>query len=582
MIQQDATSEFRGNSDLVIEQLDRICASRAFRRSNRLKRFLTFVVKETIEGRGDELKEFTVGVEVFDRDLSFDPRSDPIVRVQARRLRALLEQYYAEEASLDEIIVEVPKGAYSAVFRSHKSLAAKLSKKPRPSLLVNRNTVAVLQFEDLSPSGDQSHFCSGLSDEIIHTLLRMDSLVVCSPTTESQSNAAIVIDGSVRKCGSTIRITANLIDTTSGVYLWSISLDRTSEETLSVQAEIAQTIGERLLADIGEGVTPQTHKFASKNITACNYYLQGRYHLDQRTEEGLFKAVEFFEKAIVEDSQYAQAYAGLADSYALLGHYGVLSPSEVWAKAAASAAWAVLCDEKSAEAHTSLAHMLATRDWNWLEAEREYQMAIDLDCRYSTTHHWYAVSLLAPVGRMEDAQQQMLLAHALDPISPAIARDVARIDYYMGDYDAALEQCDRTIELDPHFSSAYSLLGFVQESRGEFEESSAAFKRAVQLSPRSPNMRIALGHTLALAGKQSEALEILGDMLELATKRYVSPFQLALLQFATGHIDGCFRSLEKAFEDHCFELSLLKVDPRVHSLKSDRRFSHLVAKLGLP
>ena len=219
MIQQDAISEFRGNSDLVIKQLDRICDSRAFRRSNRLKRFLSFAVKETIEGHSNELKEFTVGVEVFDRDLSFDPRSDPIVRVQARRLRALLEQYYAEEAGFDEIIVEVPKGAYSAVFRSPKPLSAKFSKKARPSLLVNKNTVAVLRFEDLSPAGDQSHFCSGLSDEIIHTLVNMGSLVVCSPTTENQSDAAIVIDGSVRKCGSAIRITANLVDTTSGVYL---------------------------------------------------------------------------------------------------------------------------------------------------------------------------------------------------------------------------------------------------------------------------------------------------------------------------------------------------------------------------
>jgi TolB-like protein/Tfp pilus assembly protein PilF len=592
MIQQDVIAEFTGNSELVIKQLDRICASRAFGRSNRLKRFLTFVVKETVEGNGNALKESTVGVEVFDRDPFFDPRSDPIVRVQARRLRALLEQYYAEEAGAEEIVVDVPKGAYIPVFKPPRSFVVMLSNRQRPSLLVNKNTVTVLPFEDLSPAGDLGHFCSGLSDEIIHSLVRLGSLVVCSTTLDNQkewtadkiaqTNAAIGIRGSVRKCGSAIRITVNLVDVASGSFRWSMSLDRTLEETLSVQAEIALLIAEKLLADIGEGITRQTHKFDSKNTTACNYYLQGRYHLDQRTEEGLCKAVEFFEKAVLEDSEYAQAHAGLADSYALLGHYGVLSPSEVWTKAEASAAWAVLCNEKSAEAHTSLAHMRATRDWDWLEAEREFQTAMDLDCRYSTAHHWYGISLLAPIGRMEEAYQQMQLAHALDPISPAIARDVARLNYYLGDYDAALEQCDRTIELDPHFSSAYSQLGFVQESRGEFEESSAAFKRAVQLSPRSPNMRIALGRTLALAGKQSEALEILRDMLELASKRYVSPFQLALLQFATGYTDECFQLLEKAFEDHCFELSLLRVDPRLHSMKSDKRFSQLVAKLGLP
>ena len=161
----------------------------------------------------------------------------------------------------------------------------------------------------------------------------------------------------------------------------------------------------------------------TENLAAYNLYLQGRYHLNQRTEEGLRKAVEFFDKAIVEDAQYAQAYSGLADAYSLLGHYGVLAPAEVWTKTASNAAWAVLQDEHSAEAHTSLAHVKSTQDWDWLGAEREFQRALSLDPRYPTAHHWYAVSCLAPMGRLDDAREEMLLAQALDPISSIIARD---------------------------------------------------------------------------------------------------------------------------------------------------------------
>jgi serine/threonine-protein kinase len=148
----------------------------------------------------------------------------------------------------------------------------------------------------------------------------------------------------------------------------------------------------------------------------------------------------------------------------------------------------------------------STQDWDWLGAEREFQRAVGLDPRYPTAHHWYAVSCLAPMGRLGDARDEILLAQALDPISSIIARDVARVHYYRQDFDAALEQCDHTIELNPHFSPAYWILGLVQEQRGEFEESVAAFQRAIQLSPRRPIMQAALGRTLAPSGKREEAL----------------------------------------------------------------------------
>jgi tetratricopeptide (TPR) repeat protein len=284
----------------------------------------------------------------------------------------------------------------------------------------------------------------------------------------------------------------------------------------------------------------------------------------------------------VEDAQYAQAYSGLADAYGLLGHYGALSPAEVWTKTASNAAWAVLQDENSAEAHTSLAHVKATQDWDWLGAEREFRRAIALDPRYPTAHHWYAVSCLATLGRLDDALAEMAMAQALDPISSIIARDLARIHYYRQDYDAALEQCDHAIELNPHFTPAYWILGLVQEQRGDFDESAVAFQRAIQLSPQSPLMQAALGRTFALSHKRNEALRILRELHELAEKRYVSPFEIASLHFAIGETDQAFNWLTKAFQDRCFELICLKVDPRMASLWDDPRFQNLFQQLGLP
>ncbi len=395
-------------------------------------------------------------------------------------------------------------------------------------------------------------------------------------------NASIVVSGSVRKYKDELRIAANLIDTVSGCYLWSMSITRQAEESFAIQEEVAQAIAEKLQAELCDGGSRKAIRPPASNLAAFNLYTQGKYHLAQRTEEGLRKAVEFFERAIAEDGQFAQAYSGLADAYGLLCHYGGSSPADVWTKTVSNAAWAVLCDEHSAEAHTSLAHIKATQDWDWTGAEQEFKRAIALDFRYPTAHHWYAASVLSPTGRSEEAKDELLVAQALDPISPIIARDLAKIYFYMGDYETALERCDHTIELDPHFAPAYQLLGFVQERRGEFDEAIAAFQHAIQLSPNSPGFRASLGRIQALIGKQADALTILDEMMELAKKRYVAPFDLALLHIAVGKRDEGLEWLERAVQDRGIEVISLKVDPRLESVRSDPRFVAAVERLKLP
>src|SRR5262249_36544484 len=236
-------------------------------------------------------------------------------------------------------------------------------------------------------------------------------------------------------------------------------------------------------------------------------------------------------------------------------------------KAASHAAWAVLQDERSAEAHTSLAHVKSTQDWDWTTAETEFLRAIALDPRYPTAHHWYAASCLAPMGRLDEAMEQILVAQALDPISSIIARDVAVVHCYRQDLGAALDQCDLTIELNPHFPPAYWILGLVQEQRGDFDESIAAFQRANQLSPQSPKMHAGLARSYALSGKKDEAVRMLEALHALAEKRYVSPFDIATVHFALGERDDGFQWLTKAFRDRSFEVMTLKVDPRFDNVR---------------
>src|SRR5579864_6981207 len=583
MAVRTTTSPVSIDPEKVRRQLDRTLASKAFRQVDRLQRFLSFIVTETLGGHGDNLKEYLIGVEVFGKESSFDPRMDPIVRVQARRLRARLTRYYREEGRGDEILIELPKGGYAPLFQQVEVGEPKHSV---ASVLSSRNTIMVLPYVDDSPDGDQGYFCRGLNEEIVHTLTNVKKLRVLpwdqdEPQEAERSNAALKITGSVRQSRDTLRITTHLVDAASGCYLWSASLDRNVDDTFSVQEEVARSVLEKLQSELSGGGQTRAGRRPTENLAAYNLYLQGRHRLNQRTEESLRKALELFEKATAEDPQHAQAYAGLADAYGLLGHYGVLSPAEVWTKAASNAAWAVLLDEDSPEAHTSLAHVKATQDWDWHGAEREFQRAISLDPRYATAHHWYAMSCLAPMGRLDEALDEMLVAQSLDPVSSIVVRDVAVIHFCRRDFDAALDQCDHTIELNPHFSLGYLTLGLIQEQRNELDESAAAFQRAVALSPQTPRMQAALARTYALSGKRKQALAILRRLEDLAKSRYVSPFEFATIQFALGELDPGFECLAKACQDRAFELLTIKVDPRFDPLKNDHRFASVTRQMSL-
>ena len=576
-----AAAPSKTSEKAIKQQLERIVSSATFQQVERLKRFISFIVTEAASGRGDELKEYVVGVQVFGKESSFDPRTDPIVRVQARRLRARLSRYYLDEGQQDELIIELPKGGYAPIFKRREGRAA-----ARPSLttaLASSNTIAVGAFADHSESADLQYFCAGLTQELIFRLTRLRGLRVIAVDpgdAPSPHRAAMALHGSVRRSNDAARVTVHLVDTESGSYLWSDSITAPIADSVTAQDCISKAIVDGLQPDrLHRGVIAWSQK-PIDNLAAHNLYLQGRYHLNQRTEEGLVKAVEFFEKAIVEDPQYAEAHSGLSDAYGLLAHYGVLGPADVWTKAASSAATGVLLDGNSAEARTSLAHMKSTQDWDWRSAEREFQRAITLDPKYATAHHWYGISCLVPMGRLDEALEQMTLAQSLDPVSSIIARDVGVIHYFRRNFGAALEQCDHTIELNPHFAPAYLTLSLVQEQQGDLEEALAALERAVSLSPLSPRMHGALGRTLALASKRDAASKTLRKLETLARERYVSPFEFASIYLALGQLDVAFKWFNKARDERVFELIAMRVDPRFDPIRDDPRFAAILGQIG--
>jgi serine/threonine-protein kinase len=449
----------------------------------------------------------------------------------------------------------------------------------------------VLPFADHSAAHDLGYFCDGLVQELIHRLARIEALrVVILPAAETAAaggglqyagQVAMLLSGAVRKAADRVRVTVHLVDSATASYLWSESIDAALADMFAAQDRVADAV----VGTIEPRLIDEGHRRGSRrpaeNLAARNLYLQGRYHLNQRTDEGLLKALDFFEKAIVEDAHFALAHSGLADAHGLLAHYGVRQPSLAWAQSASSAATAVVLDDHSAEARTSLAHVKATQDWDWHGAEREFQMAIAYDAGYATAHHWYAMSCLVPLGRLDEALQEMRIAQSLDPVSSIVARDLALIHAYRRDYEAALEQCDHTIELNPHFSPAYWALGIIQEQRQDLDEAIAAFQRAIDLSPHSPRMQAGLARTLALSGKKPLALASLRRLEAIAKQRYVSPIEFAAVRLALDELEAGFRWLQRACDDRAFDVLALKVDLRFETLLHDPRLQTLLRSIGL-
>jgi TolB-like protein/tetratricopeptide (TPR) repeat protein len=573
-------------------QVEKILASRLFSRSDRLIRFLRFSVEQALAGNGDQLKEQLIGIEVFDRKPDYDPRIDPIVRVEARRLRAKLKAYYTSPGRSDGLLIGFPKGTYVPVFRCRSSAPAVARSEPvaQPD---GERSIVVLPFANLTPAAGDDYFSDGLTEELIYLLTRIPRLRVVAWNTASQLRGreqdlagirqqlkvGTVLRGSVRRTPSRIRVTAQLIDTETGAYLWSEAYDRELQNVLAIQEEMAGAIVNTLQLKLTRQGVHSARR--TPNLQCYNLCLQGRFHANKRTREGLHQSVHCYEQAIAADATCAEAYAGLADAYSLLADHSFLEPSDAAARARSAAEKALALDPESGEAHVSLAFIRALFDWEWADAEALYHKAIALNPGYSRAHHWYAIDFLAIQGRLDEALSEARLARHLDPLSQITVEGCGYVHMMRRDYWIALEEYRQLIALDPLFYRAYSSMGRVLSLMGRYDDAIAAFEKARALEGDAPKILSALGQTLALAGFTWEARALLDQLHAMAGGQWVSPVCFAIVHLGLGDHQSALTHLEAACDQRELAVAALKVHPLYDPLRSEPRFQRLLERIHL-
>ncbi|MGB3861399.1 MAG: protein kinase [Candidatus Aminicenantaceae bacterium] len=468
-------------------------------------------------------------------------------------------------------------------------------KKSAASLSSRKPIIAVLPFSDLSPQKDQAYFCDGMTDEIITKLSRLQEWKVMNKTSVMQYKntdknikdigrelgVTSILEGSIRKEEDNIRITAQLISVEDGFHLWSEIYDRKLERIFAIQNDIAENIVDALKQKLTPEEKQRLQKKTTENIEAYNLYLQGRYYWGQRTREAMPKSVEQFHKAIEIDPNYALAYSGLADCYiAGGGRHLDLSAEEAYAKAREAAQKALELDETLAEAHNSLAGVLTSYFWFWERAENEFIRAIELNPSYATARIWYAEHLYS-IGRHDVSIQQARLALELDPLSSMISTALGVSLYFGGEYDQAIQQYQRTLTVTPNFQRAIYWLGFGYIKKEMYREGIEQFKLVFDLSGDSVDLA-ALGYAYAVAGQRNEAEEVLRQLEKLATQRYVSPVDLAMLHVGLDNNEQAIEYLEIAYEEHADRMSWIKVNPVFDPLRSDPRFQAILQRMNFP
>jgi len=456
-------------------------------------------------------------------------------------------------------------------------------------------SLAVLPLENLSADASQSYFADGMTDELITDLAQISALRVISrtsvmvykgarkplPQIARELNVDAVVEGTVLRSGDQVRITAQLIEASTDRHLWSQSYEGELRDSLALQNTVARAIADQIRINL----TPQ-EQAALKNVKVVNpqayeSYLKGRYFWNKRTADGLKVALAYFNQAIEEDPKYAQAYSGLADTYALLGdwQYAVMTPKETFPKAKVAAIKALELDSALGEAHNSLAFVLDGFDWDFDAAGKEFRRAIELNPGYATAHHWYAWHL-SLLGRYDEAITEMRKAENLDPLSLIINADLAELLVLAHSYDESVQQSRKTIEMDPNFALAHNQLAQAYLQKHMYVEAVAELQKAVQLSPGCPTCIANLGRAYVLSGNRSAAEKLLSDLKKRSNPGYSNASEIAMIYASLGDTDQAMNWLEKGFEERFNPGVLLR--PGFDPLRSDSRFQNLVHRIGLP
>lgn len=456
------------------------------------------------------------------------------------------------------------------------------------------SSIAVLPFANISAEKDNEYFSEGLTEEIIMNLSKLQMLKVVArgavmryvkegKTRKQAANdlgVQYLLEGSVRRQGQNLRITTQLIDAMHDVYLWAETYRGTLEDIFEIQEKVAAEIVQALQLHLSPDEKQILRKRFTENTEAYQLYLQGRFFWNKRSEEGLQTAIKYFEAAIEKDPRYARAWAGIADSYSVLGEYGNIPRRELYPKAEAAVMKALEIDDQLAEVHTSFASLLMLSKWDWENSEKEFKRALELNPNYATAYHWYAQWLWS-MGRLEEAIQMVSRAAELDPVSQAIMKDKGLAFYYVRQYDTALEMGRKTLELDPNYAAAHRLLSLAYSGQELFDEAIAANQDWGNLTGNKIETNLALAQIYAVSGKTETARELV-EMVKQDPHLIDQAYRgLALVYASFGESDAALAWLEKGYQRREESILTLKVDPKVDRLRSDPRFIALLKRIGV-
>jgi serine/threonine-protein kinase len=522
------------------------------------------------------------------RCLEKDPRKRPQTIAEAR---AVIDEPLARRvewgaAATVAVLGGIAVALYSTTIKQAPAAVAS----PPPVVL------AVLPFANQSGDSDQDYLSVGLTGEIASELARLqpDRLRVIprATTTRYQQSrrgparigadlgANYFIEGTTARSGERIEIGVRLMRASDLTDVWSQHYERHKEEIAIVEADVARSIAREVSLILRPEQRARLDRRAAIDPDAYEKYLRGRFFLEKRTEQGLKRAVEEFQAATARYPEYAAAYAGIAGAYILLSYYAHLPPDQAYAGARAASATAVKLDDQLAEAHVTLAGVYNAYDLQWRTAETEYREALRLDPNYSTAHQWYA-NLLIGLGRRDEAQSHILRARELDPLSLIIQVNVANIFLLSRDYDRARQECRKAIEMDENFVTARWILGRAEQLLGRYDAAVTEFERGLKLEPDNTVLRAALARAHAAAGATARTRQMLVELEQTNTRRYVSALDLASVHAALNQYDQAFSLLERAVRERANRIVFLNVDPAYDALRGDLRFDRLLRTVNL-
>ena len=462
------------------------------------------------------------------------------------------------------------------------------------------DSLAILPFTytssdpQLMANPDREYLSDGITESVINNLSQLANLKVIARSSvfrykgrnlDAQAigrelKVRTVLVGQIKQQGDDLRIGVELMDVEGNRAIWGDTYQRKIGDIQSVQREIARNVSEKLRLELTGDDQSHLAKTYTNSGEAYEAYLKGRYHWNKRSDEGFKQAILFFQEAIAKDPTYALAYTGLADCYTLRSDYGFLAPLEGYTLAKGAVTLALKYDDSLAEAHTSLASIKAVADWDWQGAENEYRRAIELNPNYATAHHWYGAQLFVQ-GKVDQGIQEIKIAQQLDPLSLGINKDLSVALLYARDYDKALEQCRKTLEIDQNFHVMSTYIAQIYELQQKFPEAIAELEKAHAVAPDDAEITYGLGQAYALMGKRDEALRISNELNQSGNRNVYLPKEAAYLYSLLGEKEKAFAILQTAAENHSITVAELKMDPRLTELRKDARVGELLRRIGM-